>query len=103
MLTKGRDTMTEMEWSVSGLCIIARPDRLAAVETILNARPGIEVHARDPQSGRLIAVQECTSIDEHQRKLRELQAIPGVLTADLVLHYTDPLDCCDPQATGGKE
>ena len=32
----GGVTMTESEWSVSGLCITARPERLAAVEEMLN-------------------------------------------------------------------
>ncbi|MEE8192974.1 MAG: chaperone NapD [Gemmatimonadales bacterium] len=79
--------MTEVEWSVSGLCITARPERLAAVEEMLNERPGLEVHARDPQCGRLIAVQECATGEEHSQRRREMQALPGVLTADLVLHY----------------
>ena len=94
--------MTEVEWSVSGLCITARPERLAAVETMLNERRGLEVYARDPQGGRLIAVQECTTIEEHQRKLREVQALPDVLTAELVLHYTDQEESAEPTTTGGR-
>ena len=95
--------MTEVEWSVSGLCITARPERMAAVEVMLNERPGLEVHARDPQSGRLIAVQECTTVEEHQQRLRELQTLPGVLTAELVLHYKDPIDSGEPMTTGARE
>jgi len=95
--------MTEVEWSVSGLCITARPERMAAVEVMLNERPGLEVHARDPQSGRLIAVQECTTVEEHQQRLRELQTLPGVLTAELVLHYKDPIDSTEPMTTGARE
>jgi nitrate reductase NapAB chaperone NapD len=82
--------MTNEEWSVSGLCITAWPERMAAVEEMLNDRPGLEIYARDPQTGRLIAVQECATIEEHRQRLRELQSLPGVLTADLVLHYEDP-------------
>ncbi len=94
--------MAEAKWSVSGLCITARPERLAAVEKMLNERSGLEVHARDPESGRLIAVQECATVEEHQQRLRELQALPGVLTAELVLHYTDQVDSTKPTITGGK-
>ena len=93
----------EAKWSVSGLCITARPERLAAVEKMLNQRPGLEVHARDQESSRLIAVQECATIEEHEQKLRELQALPGVLTADLVLHYQDPADDIEPTTTGENE
>lgn len=95
--------MTKAEWSVSGLCVTARPDDLAAVEKILNAQSGVEVHASDPRSGRLIAVQECASVRRHQEKLRELQALPGVLTAELVLHYADPLQDAEQPTTGGRE
>ena len=95
--------MTEVEWSVSGLCITARPERMAAVEEMLNERPGLEVHARHPQSGRFITVQECATVDEHQQRLRELQTLPGVLTAELVLHYKDPNDSTKPMTTGARE
>jgi nitrate reductase NapAB chaperone NapD len=81
--------MTDSKWSVSGLCITARPARLATVERMLNDRPGLEVHGRDSETGRLVAVQECASVAEHQRGLREIQGLPGVLTADLVVHYQD--------------
>ena len=57
---------------------------------MLNRLPGTEVHARDPHSGRLVVVQERASIEDHRQGLRELQALPGVLTAELVLHFLDP-------------
>ncbi len=82
--------VADSELSYSGLCISARREEMAAVEQMLNQRPGLEVHARDLQSGRLIAVQECATVEQHQQRLRELQTLPGVLTADLVLHYRDP-------------
>ena len=95
--------MTAVGWSVSGLCITVRRDQLAAVEEMLNERPGLEVHARDLRSGRLIAVQEGVTVEEHQQKLRELQALSGVLTAELVLHYQDPDDGCEPMTPGVRE
>jgi nitrate reductase NapAB chaperone NapD len=95
--------MTKKEWSVSGLCITARPERLAEVEEMLNDRPGLEIYARDPQSGRLVAVQECATIEEHEQRLRQLQTLPGVLTADLVLHYNQPIAGKTPTKTGASE
>ena len=90
----------ESNWSVSGLCVTARPEDLAAVTGLLNGLAGVEVHASDPDSGRLVVVQECASVEAHQNRLREIQALPGVLTADLVMHYQNP-DCpAQPQATG---
>lgn len=95
--------MSDLKWSVSGLCVTARPENLVAVEKMLNKWPGVEVHARDPESGRLIAVQECSTVREHQESLRELQSLPGVLTAELVVHYIDPVDGEQPTTPGGKE
>ena len=93
--------MTETKWSVSGLCVTALPERLAAVEEMLNRRPGIEVRARDLQRGKLVVVQERATVEEHRKGLRELQTLPGVLTAELVLHYLDPDQNDEPSTSGG--
>lgn len=89
------------EWSVSGLCVTARPDRLVEIEETIAARPGFEVHARHPRTCKLVVIQERMTIEEHRRGLRELQQIPGVLTAELVLHYRDTSDEPDPPTSGG--
>jgi len=81
--------MTTTDWSVSGLCIVARPEDLTGLESSLNQRPGVEVHACDPSSGKLVVVQECTTVEEHRDGLREIQALPGVICADLVMLYQD--------------
>ncbi len=95
--------MTKIEeLSVSGLCVTTRADRLAEIEETISNRPGLEVHARDPQSGKLVVVQERATIEEHRKGLRELQALPGVLTAELVLHFRDPGDHPDPTTTGER-
>ena len=95
--------MTKIEeWSVSGLCVTARADRLGEIEETIRGRPGLEVHARDPQSGKLVVVQERATIEEHRQGLRELQALPGVLTAELVLQYRDSGDHPGPTTTGDR-
>ena len=93
--------MSNSKWSVAGLCVMARPEDLDAVEVQLGARPELEVHAKDHDSGRLVVVQECSSVKEHRRNLEEIQALPGVLTADLVVHYADPDGDNHEQITGG--
>ncbi len=94
--------MTKVKWSVSGLCVTARPVDVSAVADLLDGLAGVEVHASDPDNGRLVVVQEAASVAAHQDKLREIQALPGVLTANLVLHYRDPNDIKQRQATGGE-
>ena len=84
--------MTATDWSVSGLCVTARPEDMEAVKAMLNRLPDIEVHGSDPHSGRLVVVQEKSSIEDHKQGLRELQSLPGVLAAELVLHFQDPDD-----------
>lgn len=93
--------MTAAEWSVSGLCVTARPEDREAVEALLNGLPGTEVHASDPVSGRLVVVQERASIEDHRQGLRQVQSLQGVLTAELVLHYQGPDDHPAPSTPGG--
>jgi len=82
--------MPNTDWSVSGLCVTARPDDLDEVEALLSASPDLEVHARDDESGRLVVVQERATVRDHRQGLEEIQALPGVLTAELVVHFADP-------------
>ena len=78
--------------SVSGLCVMVRPEHLDDVESSLAVLDWVEVYARDETTGRLIVVQEHQTIKEHQDGLRRLQAVPHVLTADLVVHHSLPVD-----------
>jgi len=95
------ENMRKSDWSVSGLCVTTSSEDLTAVQNILNNRPGIEVHGIDPDSGRLVVTQECSSVADHQDGLRDIQSLPGVLTADLVIHYQDPDKNQQAQASGG--
>jgi nitrate reductase NapD len=83
---------TNAAGSVSGLCLMIRPGHLDDVESSLAALDWIEVHARDAATGRLIVVQEHQTIGEHQEGLRRLQAVPHVLSADLVVYHGLPFD-----------
>jgi nitrate reductase NapAB chaperone NapD len=94
--------MPNTDWSVAGLCVTVRPDDLDAVEAQLRACPGLEVHARDDVSGRLVVVQECRTDSDHRQSLEKVQALPGVLTADLVVHYSDPECGSGARTTGGE-
>ena len=93
--------MQNTDWSVAGLCVTARPDDLDEVEKLLSARPDLEVHARDDESGRLVVVQERATVRDHRRGLEEIQTLPGVLTAELVVHYADPENVDNERMTGG--
>ncbi len=81
---------TDAMGSVSGLCLMVRPEHLREVEASLRELDWIEVHAREEATGRLIVVQEHETVEEHQQGLRKLQAVEHVLTADLVVHHKLP-------------
>ncbi|MEJ2580643.1 MAG: chaperone NapD [Acidobacteriota bacterium] len=93
--------MPNTDWSVAGLCVTTRPGDLDEVGALLSARPDLEVHARDGEGCRLIVVQERATIRDHRRGLEEIQALPGVLTAELVVHYNNPEVIDREQENGG--
>ena len=53
----------------------------------LEALPGVEVHYTYPESGKIIAIQEGTSVNQQQETLRQVQSLSSVLTAELVYQY----------------
>lgn len=73
--------------NLSGILVVARPERLSAVIRALDALPGVEVHQVDAVTGRIVVVQEAHSVDAEAEGLKRIQAIPGVALATLVYHY----------------
>jgi len=71
----------------SGIVVIVRPDRLDSCVSDLDALPGVEVHYRHPESGRIVVVIEGRSTEEHLEMLRRIQALSDVLVAAPVYHY----------------
>ena len=63
----------------------------------LESLPGVEVHHSYPSQGRLILVQETSSLAEQVESLRRIQDHPEVLMAELVYHYAEEMD---PGASG---
>lgn len=73
--------------NLSGILVVARPERLSAVISELNALPGVEVHQVDEATGRIVVVQEAEGVDAEVEGLKRIQATPGVALATLVYHY----------------
>lgn len=73
----------------SGILVVSDPRRADDCARGVEALPGIEVHLRYPESGRLIAVQETATAGEQEAGLRRIQALPGVVFAALVHHVID--------------
>ena len=73
----------------SGLLVVTRPRHVDEVIRDLSSIPGVEVHHRDPESGRLVVVQEGPSLEGQKRTLLRIQSLPRVIHAELVYHYRD--------------
>ena len=74
---------------ISGLVVTARPGCLDAARRAIEALPGLEVHGEDATSCKLIVVQDLPTLDDHVEGLRRVQALPEVLTAELVCHVDE--------------
>ena len=69
---------------------MAKPGQLDAAADAIGKLPGAEVFARDPETDRLVVVQDLPSVEEHMEGLRRIQALPQVLVAELVYHRSEP-------------
>jgi nitrate reductase NapAB chaperone NapD len=73
----------------SGIVVVTDPLRVGDCQRRLESLPGVEVHYCEPQSGRLVVVQETASAEDQERGLRSIQALPDVKVAALVEHRID--------------
>ena len=73
--------------NLSGVLVVTRPETLSSVALALSALPGVEVHQQDPDCGRLVAVLEAPDIAAETALLKLVQAVPGVVLAEMVTHY----------------
>ena len=70
---------------VSGVLVACRREHLARVGTALRAIPGVDIHHADP-SGRLVVTIEGPTTVGCAERLRAIQALPDVLSAEMAMH-----------------
>lgn len=73
--------------NVSSLVVRVAPETVADGARRLGDLPGVEVRFTDAARGRIVVTQESETTDEQESGLRRIQALPGVLSAELVCHY----------------
>lgn len=73
--------------NVSSIVVRVAPDRVADGVRRLGELPGVEVRFADAARGRIVITQESETTDEQETGLRRIQALPGLLSAELVCHY----------------
>ncbi len=73
----------------SGVVVVVPPARIENCARELDALEGVEVHYRQAESGRIVAVLEGGTAAWHEEILQRIQAVPGVLVVAPVYHYVD--------------
>ncbi len=79
-------------YTIAGILVRTHPADLAALMKHLSALPGVEVHHHEPESGRLVITLETAGTDDQRRGIDAVRRQAGVLSAELVYHYTAPPD-----------
>lgn len=72
--------------NICSLVVHARPERLGAVQTDLEAMPGVEIHGRS-DDGKLVVTVEDEGPSLAADSILAIQDMSGVLNAVLIYHY----------------
>jgi nitrate reductase NapAB chaperone NapD len=74
----------------SGVLIAAPASHFLGLIPELETIPGVEIHHRHEETGRIIAVIESENASGQEATLVRIRSLPGVLFAALVYHLVDP-------------
>ena len=74
--------------NLSSIVIQTRPEHLDKVLEAVKSSPDCEYHLHD-EKGRIIVTIEGKDTEEEIGKLRSLQAIPHVVTAEMAFAYSE--------------
>lgn len=75
------------QMNISGILVVAKPERQADVVGALAGLQGVEVHQVDEASGRIIAIQEAEDIHAEIDGVKRIKALLHVVMAEMVYHY----------------
>jgi nitrate reductase NapAB chaperone NapD len=73
---------------VSGIVLACQPDHSSGLHERIDALPWAQVRHTDPR-GRLVVVIEAADTEESMARVKQLQALPDVLMAELGGYYLD--------------
>jgi len=79
----------------SGIVVATKPGTFTAVCERLDALPGVEVHLRFAEEGRVIVVQETRTLDAQKEGLKRFQGLDDVLFAELSYYRSDAASALD--------
>lgn len=72
---------------MSGVLVVAKPERQSQVVDALKSLNGVEVHQIEAASGRIVVVQEASDIHAEIEGLKRIKALPHVIMAEMIYHY----------------
>ena len=78
--------------NLSGILVLVPPEQTQSTITLLHTLPGVQVYHQDPDTGRIVVVQEAESTGAEIDGLKRIQALPKVLSAAMVYHYFEDED-----------
>ena len=73
--------------NLSGILVVASSGHFETTVENLNALEGVEVHHTDPETGRIVVVQEAENVGAEVDGLRRIKQLPHVTVAEMVYHY----------------
>ena len=76
--------------NVSGILISCPPTRVKATSDEVELRPWAQVHSSSPE-GRLIVTIEAVDTSQSMERLKELQGLPEVTSAEMIVY------CCEDE------
>ncbi len=86
--------------NLSGIVVATRPQSTSLVVDRLGAIDGVQVYNIDQDTGRIVVVQEASSIDDEVAGLKRIQSVPDVAMAEMVYHYFAEDDSLATKAPG---
>jgi nitrate reductase NapD len=75
--------------NLSGILVVVSPSQFEEAKARLVELPGVEVHHVEPETCRIVVVQEAESVDAEVAALSRIKAIKGVMLAEMVYHVFD--------------
>ena len=76
-----------MAMQYSGILVRLQPDEWDEGLRRLVDVPDIEIHHREPETGRVIVVVESEGLAGQEEALKAIRDLPGVILAEPVYHY----------------
>ncbi|MDR0587744.1 MAG: chaperone NapD [Burkholderiales bacterium] len=73
--------------NISGILVMAKPERCDEVAAALSNLEGIDVHQMDATLGKIVVTQEAETIKDEVAKAETIKTIPGVISVNMVYHY----------------